>query len=93
LDRDIVLIDQLGTGDSNPLNCKPTWGDYVAQYLKNSKHFVVPGAGYGSTTRGCVPQLILKLLDQASVRDLDPACLQSQRRPPFFLNYTGGDQP
>ncbi len=69
----------------------PSWGDRVARHLTNSKHFVVPGAGHITTPRGCVPQLIGKFLDQASVKELDPACLQSQHRPPFFLNYTGAD--
>jgi pimeloyl-ACP methyl ester carboxylesterase len=80
------------SGADDPIT-PPSWGHHVAQYFKNSKHFVVPGAGHGSTSHGCVPQLISKFLDQASVRDLDPACLQSQHRPPFFVNYTGADQP
>jgi pimeloyl-ACP methyl ester carboxylesterase len=80
------------SGADDPIT-PPSWGDHVAQYLKNSEHFVVPGAGHGSTPRGCVPQLIAKFLDQGSVRDLDPACLRLQHRPPFFLNYTGADQP
>jgi pimeloyl-ACP methyl ester carboxylesterase len=80
------------SGADDPIT-PPSWGDHVAQYLKNSKHFVLPGAGHGSTPRGCVPELIGKFLDQASVANLDPACLQSQHRPPFFVNYTGADQP
>jgi pimeloyl-ACP methyl ester carboxylesterase len=80
------------SGADDPIT-PPSWGDHVAQYLKNSKHFVVPGSGHISTPRGCVPQLIGKFLDEASVQNLDPACLQSQHRPPFFLNYTGADQP
>jgi pimeloyl-ACP methyl ester carboxylesterase len=80
------------SGEDDPIT-PPSWGDHVAQYLTNSKHFVVPGAGHGSTPRGCVPKLIGKFLDQGSVKDLDPACLQSQHRPPFFVNYTGADQP
>jgi pimeloyl-ACP methyl ester carboxylesterase len=80
------------SGADDPIT-PPSWGDHVAQYLTNAKHFVVPGAGHITTPRGCVPELIGKFLDQASVKDLDPACLQSQHRPPFFVNYTGGDQP
>jgi pimeloyl-ACP methyl ester carboxylesterase len=80
------------SGADDPIT-PPSWGDHVAQYLKNSKHFVVPGAGHITTPRGCVPQLIGKFLDEASVKNLDPACLQSQHRPPFFLNYTGAEQP
>jgi pimeloyl-ACP methyl ester carboxylesterase len=80
------------SGADDPIT-PPSWGDHVAQSLTNSKHFVVPGAGHITTPRGCVPQLIGQFLDQASVRDLDAACLQSQHRPPFFVNYTGADQP
>jgi len=78
------------SGADDPVT-PPSWGDHVAQYLKNSKHFVVPGAGHGSTGRGCVPRLMSQFLDQASVKDLNPACLQSQHRPPFFVNYTGAE--
>jgi hypothetical protein len=42
---------------------------------------------------GCTPELVGKFLDQGSAKDLDGTCLQSQHRPPFFVNYTGGDQP
>ncbi|MEX2262021.1 MAG: alpha/beta hydrolase [Bryobacteraceae bacterium] len=87
-DKAVLIL----SGADDPVT-PPSWGDHVAQYLKNSKHFVVPGAGHGTTPRGCVPQLIGKFLDQASLRNLDPACLQSQRRPPFFVNYTGAGQP
>jgi pimeloyl-ACP methyl ester carboxylesterase len=78
------------SGEDDPIT-PPSWGDHVAQYLKNSKHFIVPGAGHGCTGRGCVPQLMSEFLDQASVKNLDPTCLQAQHRPPFFVNYTGTD--
>jgi pimeloyl-ACP methyl ester carboxylesterase len=80
------------SGADDPIT-PPVWGDHVAQNLKNSRHFVVPGAGHITTLRGCVPQLIGKFLDQASPAALDPACLQSQHRPPFFVNYTGAAKP
>jgi pimeloyl-ACP methyl ester carboxylesterase len=80
------------SGADDPVT-PPSWGEHVAQYLKNSKHFIVPGAGHGSTGRGCVPDLMSKFLDAASVGGLDGACLQSQHRPPFFVNYTGADSP
>lgn len=80
------------SGADDPVT-PPSWGEHVARHLKNSKHLVVPGAGHGTTPRGCVPQLISKFLNEASVNGLDPACLQSQHRPPFFVNYTGAPQP
>jgi pimeloyl-ACP methyl ester carboxylesterase len=87
--RNPVLIF---SGQDDPIT-PPSWGAHVAEHLANSKHFVVPGAGHGSTARGCAPELMAKFLDQASVANLDPACLQSQHRPPFFVNYTGAGQP
>jgi pimeloyl-ACP methyl ester carboxylesterase len=87
-DKPVLIL----SGADDPVT-PPSWGDQVAQHFKNSKHFVVPGAGHGSTPRGCVPELIGKFLDQASVNDLDPGCLQLQHRPPFFVNYTGAEQP
>lgn len=80
------------SGEDDPIT-PPSWGDHVAQYLTNSKHFIVPGVGHGSTPRGCVPKLIGQFLEQGGAKNLDPACLQTQRRPPFFVNYTGADQP
>jgi pimeloyl-ACP methyl ester carboxylesterase len=79
------------SGEDDPIT-PPSWGEHVAQSLKNSKHFVVPGAGHGSGARGCAPQLMGQFLDRASVKDLDGACLQTQHRPPFFVNYTSIEQ-
>jgi pimeloyl-ACP methyl ester carboxylesterase len=80
------------SGADDPIT-PPSWGDHVAQNLTNSKHFVVPGSGHITIMHGCVPELVGKFLDQANAKDLDGSCLQSQHRPPFFVNYTGGDQP
>lgn len=80
------------SGQDDPVT-PPVWGEHVARTLPNSKHFVVPGAGHGTTGRGCVPLLMQQFLDEGSVKNLDPACIQTQHRPPFFVNYTGAQQP
>ena len=87
-DKPVLIL----SGADDPVT-PPSWGDHVARSLKNSRHFIVPGAGHGTTPRGCVSQLIQKFLDEGSAAKLDPACIQSQHRPPFFLNYTGATQP
>ncbi len=76
------------SGEDDPVT-PPSWGEHVAQHLTNAKHLVVPGAGHGTSTRGCVPKLMAKFIDDASAGRLDPSCLQAQHRPPFFANYTG----
>ena len=80
------------SGVDDPIT-PPSWGDQVARYLPNAKHFVVPGTGHGATAQGCAPLLMSQFLDQASVKNLDGSCLQRQHRPPFFLSYTGAEQP
>ncbi|MEO8026073.1 MAG: alpha/beta hydrolase [Bryobacteraceae bacterium] len=80
------------SGADDPVT-PPSWGEHVAKSLTNARHFVVPGAGHGTTPRGCVPRLMEQFLDEASVKNLDPACLQSQHRPPFFVTYTGAEKP
>jgi pimeloyl-ACP methyl ester carboxylesterase len=76
------------SGANDPIT-PPTWGEHVAQSLPNSRHFVVPGAGHITLPRGCVPQLVAKFLASARTDELDGACLEKLRRPPFFTTYTG----
>jgi len=80
------------SGADDPVT-PPSWGDHVARHLSNAKHIIVPGAGHGTTPRGCVPKLMEQFLNEASPKNLDPACLSSQKRPPFFVTYTGAEKP
>ena len=76
------------SGEADPVT-PPSWGEHIRQHLKNSKHFVVPGAGHGVSTLGCVPKLITKFLNEASPAGLDGACVSKQQRPPYFVNASG----
>jgi pimeloyl-ACP methyl ester carboxylesterase len=81
------------SGEDDPVT-PPSWGEHVAQTLPNSRHVVVPGAGHITLMRGCVAELVGQFLDRASARDIEPACVQSLSRPPFFTSYTGpGTRP
>ena len=80
------------SGADDPVT-PPSWGEHVARQLSRSRHFVVPGAGHITLTRGCVPRIVSKFLDEGNVDHLDGACLETLRRPPFFTTYTGADQP
>jgi pimeloyl-ACP methyl ester carboxylesterase len=76
------------SGQADPVT-PPEWGDSVQKHLKNSRHIIVPGAGHGVSTLGCVPKLMKKFIDEAGTTALDPACAQQHHRPPFFLNASG----
>lgn len=76
------------SGENDPVT-PPSWGEHVAASLPNSRHVVVPGAGHIALMRGCVRDLVGRFLERASTDGLDVACVQSQKRPPFFTGYTG----
>jgi pimeloyl-ACP methyl ester carboxylesterase len=83
-DKPVLVL----SGEADPVT-PPEWGERVQKHLKNSKHIVVPGAGHGVSSLGCVPKIMMKFLDEASVTGLDASCVSSQKRPPFFVNYSG----
>lgn len=79
------------SGADDPVT-PPSWGDHVAQYLPNSRHVIVPGAGHITLTRGCVPQIMATFFARANLDGLDTSCVAVLRRPPFFTSYAGPEQ-
>jgi pimeloyl-ACP methyl ester carboxylesterase len=82
----------LFSGENDPVT-PPSWAERAAATLPTSRHLVVPGAGHITLMRGCVPQLVARFLDNPDPSAVDPACLQSLTRPPFFTTYTGPETP
>jgi pimeloyl-ACP methyl ester carboxylesterase len=76
------------SGQLDPIT-PPRWGEHIAQYLPNSKHLVVPGVGHGTMGAGCVPRLVSRFLDDGTAANLETACIEQLRRPPFFVSDTG----
>ncbi|MBC8072262.1 MAG: alpha/beta fold hydrolase, partial [Deltaproteobacteria bacterium] len=65
----------------------PRWGEHVLNGLSAGRHVIVPGAGHGTLTQGCVPELIQSFLDGADA--LEVGCVDAVQRPPFFLDFAG----
>jgi pimeloyl-ACP methyl ester carboxylesterase len=80
----------LFSGELDPIT-PPVWGDAVAAGLTHARHLVVPGTGHGASGSGCGMRLLNEFLDRGSADGLDPACLQTIRRPPFFVTPSGPD--
>jgi pimeloyl-ACP methyl ester carboxylesterase len=76
------------SGELDPVT-PPRWGRMVAEHLPKSRHIVVPGAAHGTIMYGCVQRLMTQFINEASVADLDPACVEDLERPLFFRSYTG----
>ncbi len=82
--RAAVLLLSGGIDPATP----PRHGARVAQALgPMALHVVVPNAGHGVMSLGCMPELMQRFIDitdDAEALKLDASCAQAIPRPPFF---------
>ena len=83
-DRPVLLL----SGDADPIT-PPGFAEIAAVELTNALHLTGKQQGHGQAARGCMPDIIADFVEQASVDDLDTACLQQQFAMPFFLGFSG----
>lgn len=76
------------SGEDDPIT-PPANAALVARTLSNSLSIVLAGQGHGNAWRGCVPRLIEQFIRQASVTNLDTACIKKLKPFPFFTSFTG----
>ena len=53
--------------------------------MPNAGVVLVPGAGHGVSTLGCVPVLLDRFLERGTARELDTSCAKLTPLPPFKL--------
>jgi pimeloyl-ACP methyl ester carboxylesterase len=79
-----VLLLSGGLDPATP----PRHGARVAQALgSQARHVVVPQAGHGVLSLGCMPEVMQRFIDapdDAAASAVDAACVQSIPRPPVF---------
>ena len=78
------------SGDLDPVT-PPSWGQQIAGAWKNARHLTVPATGHGAAPAGCVPKLMAQFLQEGTAANIDPACIQLVKRPPFVLGPAGPD--
>jgi pimeloyl-ACP methyl ester carboxylesterase len=76
------------SGNLDPVT-PPVWGELVSHDLSSSRHIVVPGAGHGVSSLGCMPRLIDEFLDLPEPALLDVSCIERLERPAFFTSLAG----
>jgi pimeloyl-ACP methyl ester carboxylesterase len=76
------------SGEDDPIT-PPANAARAAQTLSNSLSLVVPGQGHGNVFRGCIPRLLGKFIEAASVKGLDSACVKDIQPFPFFTSFSG----
>jgi pimeloyl-ACP methyl ester carboxylesterase len=87
-DAPIATPTLLLSGAADPAT-PPRWAEALRGRLPRSRHVVVPQAGHGVWSRGCVPSLVETFLERATVDGLDVSCASDFRRPAFFLDRAG----
>jgi pimeloyl-ACP methyl ester carboxylesterase len=86
-DRPVLLL----SGDADPVT-PPYFGDLAAVDLSNAAHLTGRHQGHGQAGTGCMPEVMGRFIETASVadEDLDPDdCLLRHFAMPFFLNFSG----
>lgn len=86
LQSDIPTL--LLSGGSDPVT-PPDYAEAAAAALSNSRHLVVPGYGHGVLAVGCMPRLVAQFIRDGRAADLDTACLDELKPPPFFVTFAG----
>ena len=76
------------SGSLDPVT-PPRWGERLAESLPDARHVVVPGAAHGTSSVGCVPEMIADFIRDASPAGLDDGCVGAVDRPPFFVTNAG----
>jgi pimeloyl-ACP methyl ester carboxylesterase len=69
----------------------PGWGASVVKHLSRGRHIVLPSTGHGVAATPCGNLLVRNFIEQGSAERLDTACVETVRRPPFFVTPAGPD--
>ncbi len=78
----------LMSGSADPVT-PPEYAERAAQTLPNHLHLVGKDMGHILAPVGCVPRLMSKYVEQASLAGIDASCLESIQPMPFFTNFNG----
>lgn len=76
------------SGEADPIT-PPYFADRVAATLDNVRHLTGIRQGHGQAMRGCMPEVIGRFVDSASVSSLEEECFAQVFAMPFFLDFSG----
>lgn len=85
-DSDVPIL--ILSGETDPIT-PPENGEIAQKMFSNSHHIVVPAHGHGVLLRGCVAQLSINFIEDASLENLSTSCVARERATPFFNSVTG----
>ncbi|WP_372872890.1 alpha/beta hydrolase [Shewanella sp.] len=80
-DKPVLLL----SGELDPAT-PPGWAEIAKEHLSNSLHLVAPYSGHGIARESCVAGIVAEFVSEASVKELDSACVTKDIRRGFYLN-------
>jgi len=85
-DSEVPIL--LLSGELDPVT-PPDYGEEAAAQFSNSRHLVATGRGHTVISLPCVSGIVTEFVREASVDELDVACLERVGPEPFFLDLLG----
>lgn len=83
-DKPILLL----SGGADPIT-PPEYAEQAGATLSNHLHLVGPDMGHILAGVGCVPNLIARYVEAASLEAVEPACVGEISPMPFFTSFNG----
>lgn len=83
-DKPVLLL----SGEADPIT-PPYFADQVALTLGNVMHITGAEQGHGQAMRGCMPDILGRFVETASIEDLGEDCFNAVFSMPFFLDFSG----
>lgn len=83
-DAPVLLL----SGSADPIT-PPHFAELAAVDMGNARHLIGENQGHGQAGRGCVPDIIGRFVESASVDDLETDCMLRLHAMPFFLDFAG----
>ncbi|SMF01206.1 Predicted hydrolases or acyltransferases (alpha/beta hydrolase superfamily) [Alteromonadaceae bacterium Bs31] len=83
-DRPVLLL----SGTADPIT-PPDYAEKAALKLSNSKHIVAQGLAHGLARYGCMPTLMAKFIEEASLANIQGECINKTGPEPFFMDFNG----
>ncbi len=78
----------LMSGSADPIT-PPAYAERAAASLPNHLHLVGKDMGHIMAPLGCVPNLLARYVDEASLENLDSTCVEKLTPLPFFTSFNG----
>jgi pimeloyl-ACP methyl ester carboxylesterase len=76
------------SGEADPIT-PPYFADQVALTLSKAKHLTGRQQGHGQAMRGCMPDILGRFVETASIDELGEECYARVFAMPFFLDFSG----